>query len=108
MKKIIFTFTLALALTSNAQIIVTLAGDSTRGYTGDGGKATNAELNLGGGVAVDIAGNMYIADAYNNRIRMVNSTGIITTIVGGSTQGFFGDDAQATDAQLNNPYGVAI
>ena len=61
------------------------------------------------GVAVDSNGNIYIADTNNNRIRKVNSTtGIITTIAGNGYAGYSGDGGLATNAQLNDPYGVAV
>ena len=59
------------------------------------------------GVAVDSAGNLYIADTGNNRIRKV-SNGVITTVAGNGTPGFSGDNGPATSAQLNDPYGVAV
>ncbi len=65
----------------NGPKITTIAGTGTAGYSGDGGPATSAELNQPSGVAVDSAGNLYIADTYNNRIRMVTPTGIISTVV---------------------------
>jgi len=88
--------------------ILTVAGDSVPGYQGDGGVATAAELNQPRGVALDSAGNIYIADLNNNRIRKVAaSTGIITTIAGNGTAGYSGDGGPATSAELNQPYGVA-
>jgi trimeric autotransporter adhesin len=86
-------------------IISTIAGNGTSGYSGDGGAATAAELGPTWAVAVDISGNLYIADYNNNRIRKVNSSGIISTFAGG---GFGGDGGPATSAQLNNPSGIAI
>jgi len=59
------------------------------------------------GIAVDSAGNLYVADSANNRIRMV-SNGVITTVAGNGTQGFSGDGGPATGAQLNYPKGVAV
>jgi sugar lactone lactonase YvrE len=88
--------------------ILTVAGDSVPGYQGDGGVATAAELSQPRGVALDSAGNIYIADLNNNRIRKVAaSTGIITTIAGNGTAGDSGDGGPATSAELNQPYGVA-
>ncbi len=91
-----------------AQIITTVAGNGTAGYSGDGGQATNAELNNPDGVAFDAIGNIYIADQGNNRIRKVNTAGIITTIAGNGTQGFSGDGGTATNASLYAPSEVVI
>jgi uncharacterized protein (TIGR03437 family) len=90
-----------------AQIITTVAGDSTAGYSGDGGPATSASLNNPVGVAVDSAGNFYIAEESNNRIRKV-SGGTIATVAGNGTAGFSGDGGPATSASLSTPYGVAF
>jgi len=88
-------------------IISTIAGTGTAGSTGDGGQATSAQLNAPVGVAVDGQGNLYIADRGNNRIRKV-SGGIISTVAGTGTAGSTGDGGQATSAQINSPYGVAV
>ena len=89
-------------------IITTVAGNGTRGYSGDGGPASNAELNYPIDVAVDASGNLYIADQYNNRIRKVGTNGVITTVAGNGTQGYSGDGGPATSAELNQPEGVAL
>ena len=89
-------------------IITTVAGDGTQGYLGDGGAATNAELYYPLGVAVDVTGNLFIADYYNNRVRELETNGIITTVAGNGSKGYFGDGGVATNAELNNPYGVAV
>ena len=89
-------------------IITTIAGTGTPGYSGDGGQATSAQLNYPEGVAVDGQGNLYIADAYNQRVRKITPAGIITTIAGTGTAGYSGDGGQATSAQLNYPGGVAV
>ena len=86
-------------------IITTVAGDGNLGYSGDGGKATRAELNGPFGVAVDTSGNLFIADGGNNVIRKVGTNGIITTVAGG---GYSGDGGAATNAELHNPTGVAV
>lgn len=80
------------------------------GFTGDGGPATSARLNNPEGLALDSAGNLYIADGNNNRVRVVNAaTGTITTLAGSSTLGGFGGDGGlATKARLNTPKGVAV
>jgi len=101
--------------TVHAQIVLPAAGDInsvagyTAGYYGDGGLATVAQLNIPFKVAVDSSGNVYIADYYNNRIRMVTaSTGIISTIAGNGTAGYSGDGGAATSAQINTPWAVAV
>jgi sugar lactone lactonase YvrE len=91
---------------STLGIISTFAGNGTGGFSGDGGQATNAELSLPDAVAFDGAGNLYISDYVNNRIRMVSTSGIITTVAGSATQGYSGDGGQATNAELYGPTGV--
>ena len=88
-------------------VITTVAGDGTRGFGGDGGPATAAQLYVPSGVAVDGAGNLYIADRGNRRIRKVDSAGVISTVAGDGTRGYGGDGGPATAAQLNAPAGVA-
>lgn len=85
--------------------ITTVAGGGSNGL-GDGGAATNAEMEAGG-VAVDAAGNLLIADFGNNRIRLVETNGFITTVAGGGGSGL-GDGAPAVAAQLSRPVGVAV
>jgi uncharacterized protein (TIGR03437 family) len=87
--------------------ITTVAGNGVPALLGDGGGATNASLNLPYGVAVDSAGNIYIADTGNNVIRKV-ANGTITTVAGNGLEGFSGDGGSATSASLNNPYGMAV
>ena len=88
-------------------VITTVAGNGTVGFSGDNGPATSAQLSGPSGVAVDSAGNLYIADADNGRIRKV-SNGVITTVAGNGAHGFSGDNGPATSAQLNLPSGVAL
>ena len=91
--------------------ITTYAGDGTAGYTGDGGPATSAQLNFPLSVAVDPAGNVFIADFSNNAIRKVDPSGTITTFAGNGTYGGFGgqgDGGPATSAALTNPHGIAL
>ena len=89
--------------------ITTVAGNGAEGYAGNGGAATSAELDVPAGLALDGAGNLYIADLFNNVIRKVAAaTGIITTVAGNGTQGFSGDGGLATQAELNQPDGVAV
>jgi uncharacterized protein (TIGR03437 family) len=88
-------------------VITTAAGNGTAGNSGDGGPATSAQLNHPSGIAVDSAGNLYIADTGNNAVRQV-SNGVITTVAGNGTGGYSGDNAPATGSQLSGPYGVAV
>src|SRR5579871_1264998 len=89
-------------------MLMLMAGNSRAGYAGDGGPATSAELNGPTGVALDSAGNLYIADTGNARIRRVSVTGLMTTVAGNGTPGYSGDNGPATTAQLNVPTGIAI
>ena len=89
-------------------IISTVAGKSIGGYSGDGGAATSASLNGPARVTFDAHGNLYIADTQNQRIRKVNTNGIITTVVGDGTNGYSGDGGAATNANLHNPDGIAL
>ena len=89
-------------------IITTVAGNGTEYFNGDGGLATNASLLMPKGVAVDSAGNIYIADNYNHRIRKVDTNGIITTVAGNGGSGFSGDGGPATNASLYDPSGIAV
>ena len=88
--------------------ITTVAGNNAEGYSGDNGAATNATLYTPNGVAVDSAGNLYIADTNNNRIRKVSTSGTITTIAGTGTAGYTGDNGAATSATLNKPAAVVV
>ncbi len=90
-------------------IITTIAGNMTYGYGGDGGPATAATLASPFGIAVDGAGNLYIADAGKHVVRKVNAAGKISTVAGMSTAvGYFGDGGVATAAQLDSPFAVAV
>src|SRR5947199_2102812 len=84
---------------SSDGIITTVAGNGTDGFSGDGGPAINAGLSAFG-VAVDSAGNLFIADTYNSRIRKVSSSGIITTVAGNGGFGYSGDGGPAINAPL--------
>src|SRR5438034_3461142 len=112
---VIFTLFIALVFASFAadafaqtNTITTVAGNGAAGYSGDGGQATSAQLNAPFGVAVDGAGNIYIAEWSNHRVRKVSASGVITTIAGVGIAGFGGDGGPATDAALNSPEGVAV
>ena len=89
-------------------IINTVAGTGQSSYNGDGGPATSANLYLPGGVAVDSSGDLYIADSVNNRIRMVNSSLIISTVAGDGDSDYGGDNGPATQAALDHPFGIAV
>jgi uncharacterized protein (TIGR03437 family) len=89
--------------------ISTVAGTGTkRGYMGDGGLATAALLNVPLGVAADASGNIFIADSFNNVVRVVGGFGYINTIAGNNTAGFSGDGGPGTSAQLNKPWGLLV
>ena len=90
------------------QVITTVAGSATAGFSGDGGPAAGAELSSPAGVAVDASGNLFIADSLNNRIRRVGTNGIVTTVAGTNTAGFSGDGGAAANAALQGPKGVAL
>jgi sugar lactone lactonase YvrE len=91
-----------------AGTITTIAGGRNRGFTGDGGPATSAELFWPSGLAVDKQGNLYIWDTNNKRIRKVSPNGTITTVAGTGTAGFSGDGGPATSAQLGGTVGGAL
>jgi DNA-binding beta-propeller fold protein YncE len=99
-----------LALVSGAYVITTIAGTGgTKGSTGDGSAASAAYLYRPNSLAVDSNSNVYIADTFNNRIRVITkSTGVIKTIVGTGAVGLAGDGSAASSARLNQPYGVAV
>ncbi len=88
--------------------ISTVAGNGVQGYAGDGGPASGAQLNYPEGVAVDAAGNLYITDTLNYRIRMISPTGNIATIAGNGVAGYAGDGGPASQAQLSYPTGIAV
>jgi len=101
---------------TGAGIIVTIAGNGDPTYSGDGGPAANATVSSPESVALDGAGNLYIADSGNNVIRMISvATGVITTVAGnfnniscGAKTDSFGDGCPATQAVLSQPRGVAL
>ncbi len=87
-------------------IIRTIAGTGTTNFTGDQGPSSLATLNTPTGIAVDIAGNIYIADSQNFRVRRIDASGTITTYAGNGDYGFGGDGGQARAAVLNHPFSV--
>ena len=92
------------------KIITTVAGNGTAGFSGDGGQATSASLNAPYGVALDAAGNLYIGDEGNRRVRKVTPQGIISTVAGNGSfsNNIVGDGGLATQAELNQPRGLAF
>ncbi|MFE9985202.1 hypothetical protein ACFYPQ_42400 [Streptomyces sp. NPDC005522] len=88
--------------------LTTVAGTGDKGFNGDNRPATAAQLWYPRGVAVDVHGNLYIADTENDRVRKVDTGGTITTVAGTGEEGFNGDERPATTAQLKSPCGVAV
>ena len=93
---------------STKGIITTIAGNGTAGFSGDGGQAVKASLNFPSGLAFDSKGNLYISDRSNNRIRVINSKGIISTYAGNGEEGYGGDSGPALNARIDRPFGLAI
>lgn len=90
-------------------IISTIAGTGVAGYSGNGGPVLQARFNNPTGMAMDAAGNLYIADAYNQMIRRVDATtGIVTTIAGNGNQGYTGDNGPALNATFYRPVDIAV
>ena len=90
-------------------VITTVAGDGEQVFAGDGGSAITASLGRPSKVVLDGAGNLFIADSSNDRLRRVDAaTGIITTVAGTGTRGFGGDGGPATSALIDRPRGLAI
>ena len=88
--------------------ISTVAGNGIQSYSGDGGKATSAGLHGPQAVAVDGAGNLYVADSQNNRIRLVTPAGSISTVAGAGLPGYTGDGGFAASAQIVSPSGLVV
>ncbi len=90
-------------------VINTVAGNGAYGYDGDGSAATSAQVNGPDSVALDAAGDLFIADALNNRVREINATThLISTVAGTGTAGFNGDGITATSAELFDPTNVFV
>jgi uncharacterized protein (TIGR03437 family) len=97
------------AQTPPVYTVTTIVGTGAGGYTGDGAAANAAEINGPSGVALDSKGNIYIADQFNNVIRMVTvSNGNIATVAGDHTGGYSGDAAAAVDAKISSPDSLAV
>ncbi|MCW3122383.1 MAG: hypothetical protein JWQ38_1875 [Flavipsychrobacter sp.] len=100
------------SVVAHAQIITTLCGDGTRLFSGDGGPATAAPVAGPCGVITDAKGNVYIAAGYNNRVRMIDRSGIITTTAGSGCSypcyGFTGDGGPATAATMGGPEDICF
>jgi len=92
---------------NTAGIISTVAGNGSPGFAGDGGPATSAQLYYPAGIALDSAGNLYIADASNNRVRKVNPAGVISTLGGNGNVRYSGDGVPATTTAVDRPEGMA-
>jgi sugar lactone lactonase YvrE len=99
---------LADALTAAIGDITTTAGTGSGGYDGDGIPATSAMIDNPYNIAIDSAGNYYFSDYLNNRVRKVDTSGIISTIAGTGTAGYNGDGISATAAELNQPIGICL
>ena len=89
-------------------IISTIAGNGTQGYSGDGAPATAARLNWPLGLAMDSAGNLYVGDSGNQRVRRIDANGMISTVAGDGTQASSGDSGPAVNAQLDYPMYLAF
>jgi PKD repeat protein/sugar lactone lactonase YvrE len=90
-------------------IITTVAGTGKAGFSGDGGPGTSAQINEPSDIAFDRAGNLYIADTGNNRVRKLSPDGIITTVAGtGTGTAGYSGDGQGTSTELNQPRGLAV
>ncbi len=108
MKKIMLIFAaIVLGNSAFAQVITTIAGNNTPGYTGDGYAATNATLDGPAHIVVDHYGNTYFTDYYNNVIRKIDTSGIIKTFAGTGTPGYGGDNGSALSAMFNGPNGLS-
>lgn len=95
-------------LVNKEGLITTFAGTGKAGSGGDGGLAAQAQLNLPQGLAIDSAGNVYISDTLNNRVRKVGANGAISTVAGIGESGYSGDGKPGREARLNLPTGLAI
>jgi sugar lactone lactonase YvrE len=93
---------------STVGAVTIVAGDGVQGFAGDGGPATAAELDSPSGLAMDGAGNLFIGDTHNHRVREVSAGGMITTVAGTGIAGFAGDGGAAMAARLDRPTALAM
>jgi uncharacterized repeat protein (TIGR01451 family) len=93
---------------NSSGIISTYAGTGTAGFSGDGGPATAANMQSPDGLCLDAAGNLYVADRYNYRIRKISTSGIISTVAGSGSSGYCGDGGPATAACFFEPSSVSM
>ncbi len=91
---------------NGAGVVSTAAGNGVESYSGDGGAARAAQLNQPSAMTFDVAGNLYIADAANNRVRKIAPAGAISTVAGTGVAGYSGDGGPGTQAELNSPEGL--
>jgi DNA-binding beta-propeller fold protein YncE len=109
MAHLVLSLQLALFLASMPFVLVRVAGTGEPGYSGDGGSATQARLNMPFDLVFDAKGNLYFSDAFNHCVRRIDAaSGVIETVAGNGTKGFSGDGGPAKKAQLNEPYGLAM
>jgi len=108
MKRTLLILLISLPVFVEAQIITTVAGKGTPGFSGDGSAATAAQINHPNGIAIDTSGNIYVSDYFNHRIRKVSPAGVISTFAGTGTPGYCGDGGPAISACLYYPVGIAI
>jgi hypothetical protein len=106
---VLLCFAAVQASAADTWFITTVAGTGKPGFSGDGGPATQAMFNFQTwNLCVDSSGCVYIADGGNNRVRKVDTAGIVRTVAGNGTRGFSGDGGPAIDASLNGPCGIAV
>ena len=95
-------------INNSTGFISTVAGNGTAGYNGDNIAATNATLDHPSGIALDKSGNIFVTDFFNNRVRKITTSGVISTIAGNGGVGFSGDNVQATSATIGDPLGIDL
>ena len=88
--------------------VIVAAGNGILSFSGDGGLAVEAQLFGSQGIALDSAGNLYVADGYNSRVRRISPAGVIATVAGNGTYGYAGDGGPATQAEFYDPWAVAV
>ena len=103
MKRLLFLLLTICLRQANGQTITTIAGNGTQGFSGDGGQATSAQLYLPWSVTLDASGDIFIPDYGNNRIRKINSSGVINTVAGIGTGTYSGDGGPAISAGIYRP-----